>query len=168
MGRSAKRAYIGIGSNLGDRMKHCTGALERISRIPGCVLSGVSRWYRTKPVGVAGQEWYLNGAAALDAGIPRRGLLKALLDVEAEMGRVRKERWESRIIDLDILLFGSEVIDEAGLTLPHPRMHLRRFALVPLTELAPGLIHPVLGVRLEELLRGLPEGDQTVVPWMDE
>jgi 2-amino-4-hydroxy-6-hydroxymethyldihydropteridine diphosphokinase len=162
------RSYIGIGSNLGDRVKHCTAALERISGIPGCLLSGVSRWYRTKPVGVTGQEWYLNGVAALDAGIPARTLMKALLEVEEEMGRVRKERWESRIIDLDILLFGSEVIEEEGLSIPHPRMHLRRFALVPLAELAPGLIHPVIGLRLEDLLRGLPEGEQTVVPWKDE
>ena len=118
-------------------------------------------------MGVEGQGWYLNGVAALDVGIPARELLKNLLTLEEEMGRVRKERWEARIIDLDILLFGSDVIDEEGLTIPHPRMHLRRFVLVPLAELAPGLIHPVLGVRVEELLEGLPEDDQTVVPWKD-
>jgi 2-amino-4-hydroxy-6-hydroxymethyldihydropteridine diphosphokinase len=162
------RAYIGIGSNLGDRLKHCTGAVEGISRLQDCALSGRSAWYRTQPVGVAGQPWYLNGVVALDVGIPARRLLKNILTLEEEMGRMRKERWEARTIDLDILLFGSDVIDEEGLAIPHPRMHLRRFVLVPLTQLAPGLIHPVLGVRLEELLEKLPEDDQTVVPWKDE
>jgi 2-amino-4-hydroxy-6-hydroxymethyldihydropteridine diphosphokinase len=161
------RAYIGIGSNLGDRLKHCTGAVERISRLKGCTLSGGSAWYQTQPVGVAGQGWYLNGVIAVDVGIPARKLMKDLLDLEEEMGRVREERWEARVIDLDILLFGSEVIDEEGLTVPHPRMHLRRFVLVPLAELAPELIHPVLGVRVENLLERLPEDDQAVVPWKD-
>ena len=162
-----KRAYIGVGSNLGDRLKHCTRAVEEISRLRGCTLCGGSAWYQTQPVGVTGQGWYLNGVIALDAGIPARSLLKTILTLEEQMGRVRKERWEARIIDLDILLFGSEVIDEEGLTIPHPRMHLRRFVLVPLAELAPELIHPVLGVRVEILLERLPEDDQAVVPWKD-
>ena len=118
-------------------------------------------------MGVEGQGWYLNGVAALDAEIPARELLKNLLTLEAGMGRVRKERWEARIIDLDILLFGSDVIDEEGLIIPHPRMHQRRFVLVPLARLEPGLIHPVLGARVDELLEELPEDDQKVVPWKD-
>jgi 2-amino-4-hydroxy-6-hydroxymethyldihydropteridine diphosphokinase len=160
-----KRAYIGIGSNLGDRLKHCTTAVEKISGLPGCVLSGVSPWYRTQPVGVEGQGWYLNGVAAVEAEIPARELLKNLLAIEAQMGRVRKERWEARTIDLDILLFGSDVIDEEGLIIPHPHMHLRRFALVPLAQLDPALIHPVLGIRVGALLERLPEAGQEVSPW---
>lgn len=162
-----KRAYIGIGSNLGDRLAYCTRALERIREVDGSVFAGCSDWYWTKPVGVQGQEWYLNGVAALDVEISPRQLLNHLLSIEKEMGRVRKGRWEPRIIDLDILLFGSDRIDESGLCVPHPRIHLRRFVLIPLIQLAPGLVHPSLGLTLAELLEGLSEDEQSVVPYED-
>jgi len=154
-------AYIGIGSNLDEPAKRCLEAVERMEGLPQTRVEAVSRWYRSRPVGVDGQEWYVNGAAQLETELPARELLGGLLDIEADMGRVRKQRWEARIIDLDLVLYGSERILEPDLTVPHPRMHLRRFVLAPLTDLAPDLVHPVLEKTLADLLAGIePEGQE--------
>lgn len=160
-------AYIGIGSNLGDRRHNCVTAIEMIGEIPGCQLTGLSDLYLTEPVGVKGQNWYVNGVISISIEIPPQELLGTLLDIEEEMGRVRGERWESRIIDLDILLYGHEIIHEEDLTVPHPLMHLRKFVLVPLVQLAADLIHPSLGVTMAELLRRIPNNGQEVVPLED-
>ena len=162
-----KTAYIGIGSNLGDKRQNCLRAIEKIEQIPGCRLTGRSDWYLTEPVGVEGQDWYVNGVISLSTAISPQELLGSLLDIEAEMGRVREERWESRVIDLDILLYGQEIIDEEDLKVPHPLMHRRKFVLVPLVQLAPDLIHPSLGVSMAELLRRVRSNGQEVVPLED-
>lgn len=156
-------AYIGIGSNLGDRYRNCLDAVSRVHRIPDCRVTGVSGWFYTRPVGVKGQDWYINGAVSVRTKITAQELLRHLLVIEKDMGRVRIERWGPRTLDLDILLFGEEIIDEVNLKVPHPLMHLRRFALVPLVELAPGLVHPILGVPISQLLEGLPGNGQEVV-----
>ena len=157
-----KTAYIGIGSNLGDKLNNCLKAAEQAKKIPGCGFQALSRFFRTEPVGVEGQAWYINGVIALRTDISARDLLKALLAIEAHMGRERKEKWDSRAIDLDILLYGGDVIHEDGLKVPHPYMHLRRFVLVPMVQLAPDVIHPVLGQTMDELLEQLPEDGQAV------
>ena len=162
-----KTAYIGIGSNLGDKRHNCLTAIEMIEQIPGCQLTGRSAWYLTKPVGVKGQEWYMNGVVSISIEISPQALLRILLEIEADMGRVRGKRWESRIIDLDILLYGHEIINERDLTVPHPLMHLRKFVLVPLVQLDSNLIHPSLGVTMAELLRRIPNDGQEVVPLED-
>jgi len=162
-----KRAYIGIGSNLGDRESNCRAALERIGRLPECALAVVSDWYLTKPVGVEGQDWFLNGVAGVDAGISARSLLENLLAIEGELGRVRVARWEPRVIDLDILLYGEDIIHEEGLWIPHPRMHGRKFVLAPLIQLDPGLVHPSLKLTMAELLEQLSEDAQVAFPWKD-
>jgi 2-amino-4-hydroxy-6-hydroxymethyldihydropteridine diphosphokinase len=162
-----KTVYIGIGSNLGDKRHNCLTAIENIGQIPDCQITGRSDWYLTKPVGVEGQDWYVNGVISISIEISPQALLGTLLDIEAEMGRVRGERWESRIIDLDILLYGHEIINEEDLTVPHPLMHLRKFVLVPLVQLAPDLIHPSLGVSMAELLRKIPNNGQEIVPLED-
>jgi len=156
-------AYIGIGSNLGDRHHNCLMALEMIEQIPGCELIGLSNWYLTQPVGVKGQDWYVNGVVSVSTEIPPQDLLRRLLAIEADMGRVRSERWESRIIDLDILLYGQEIINEKNLTIPHPLMHLRKFVLVPMVQLGPNLIHPSLGMTVAKLLQKIPKNDQEVI-----
>ena len=135
-----------------------------MGEIPSCALSAVSGWYLTQPVGVTGQEWYVNGAAALSSTSTAEELLAHLLSIENLMGRVRSRKWEPRVIDLDLLLFGNEMIDKANLRIPHPQMHLRRFVLVPLSEIAPHIIHPRLGASVSELLRSLPEDQAEVLP----
>ncbi len=159
-----KTAYIGIGSNLGDKTNNCLEAVVRIDKISGCRVTTQSGFYRTQPVGVKGQDWYVNGVIVLSADISAQDLLKNLLAIEIDMGRERKRKWDSRIIDLDILLFGEDVISKKGLQVPHPLMHLRRFVLVPMVSLAPDLVHPVLGKSMAELLVNSPEKEQPVVP----
>ena len=143
------RAYVGVGANLGDREATIRAAL---AALPGVV--GVSRLRETDPVGVVDQPPFLNGAAALETDFSPRELLGALLAVERELGRERRERWGPRTIDLDLLLYGDETIDEPGLTVPHPRLHERRFALEPLLDLDPELAIPGRG-RVADLLTGL-------------
>jgi 2-amino-4-hydroxy-6-hydroxymethyldihydropteridine diphosphokinase len=111
---------------------------------------------------VEDQDWFINGVASLTTEISPQVLLRKVLDIEGDMGRVRRERWGPRIIDLDILLFGQEIIHEENLKVPHPFMHLRRFVLEPLVQLVPDLIHPSLGMSIKALLRRLPEDDQVV------
>jgi 2-amino-4-hydroxy-6-hydroxymethyldihydropteridine diphosphokinase len=158
-----KTAYIGIGSNLGDRKGHCLAALERMAEIPGCTVLGRSDWYLTEPVGVEDQDWYVNGVVSLSVEISAEDLLGHLLGIEKHLGRVRTERWGPRTIDLDLLLFGEEIINKEHLKIPHPLMHRRRFVLVPMAQMAPHVIHPVLGVSIEALLERFSGSDQDIV-----
>jgi 2-amino-4-hydroxy-6-hydroxymethyldihydropteridine diphosphokinase len=151
-------AYIGIGSNLGDAYNNCLIAVEKIGRVSGCSLLGISPWYKTEPVGVKNQDWYVNGVVSISTNMAARNLIKILLAIEEDMGRIRKERWASRIIDLDILIFGPDIIREENLTIPHPFMHQRRFVMAPMVDLAPNLVHPVLGKTMLELLKTI-KGD---------
>jgi 2-amino-4-hydroxy-6-hydroxymethyldihydropteridine diphosphokinase len=158
-----KTAYIGIGSNLGDKLSNCLSAIDRIDAIPGIKVTAQSDFYRTSPVGVEVQDWYVNGVVAVTTDDTAQHLLKRLLAIEADMGRERRRKWDSRIIDLDILLFGDDIIDAENLKVPHPMMHLRKFVLVPMVSMAPHLIHPILGKPLLELLNGISDESQAVV-----
>jgi 2-amino-4-hydroxy-6-hydroxymethyldihydropteridine diphosphokinase len=142
-------AYVGLGANLGDREATIRAA---IAELPGVL--GVSTLRETDPVGVTDQPRFLNGVAALETGLQPQELLDLLLAVERRLGRERRERWGPRTIDLDLLLYGDEVIDEEGLTVPHPHLHERRFVLEPLAEIAPSLVIPGLG-GVEDLLAEL-------------
>jgi 2-amino-4-hydroxy-6-hydroxymethyldihydropteridine diphosphokinase len=128
--------------------------LELLGRAPGVDILAVSELRETEPVGVIEQPRFLNGAAALETSLSAGELLDLLLEVERTLGRVRDERWGPRLIDLDLLLYGAETIDEPGLDLPHPRLHERRFALEPLAELDPELVIPGRG-RVSALLSAL-------------
>jgi 2-amino-4-hydroxy-6-hydroxymethyldihydropteridine diphosphokinase len=132
------RAYLGLGSNLGDRSENLRRAVELLAARDGVTVVRTSNVYESDPVGPP-QPDFLNAVAEIDTTLSARGLLDACLGVEAELGRVRQERWGPRIIDIDLLVFGDEHIDEPDLTVPHPRMHERPFVLVPLAELAPDL-----------------------------
>jgi 2-amino-4-hydroxy-6-hydroxymethyldihydropteridine diphosphokinase len=147
-------AYVGLGANLGDREESIRDALRLLGERPGVTVIAVSALRETDPVGRQDQPRFLNGAAELDTTLPPRRLLDALLDVERQLGRERRERWGPRTIDLDLLLYGTERIVEPGLTVPHPRLHERRFALEPLAELAPDLDVPGRG-RVSDLLARL-------------
>ena len=138
-------AFVGIGSNLGDREGHLSRALDLLAAEEGIEIVAVSVLRETEPVGPVEQGPFLNGAVQVQTDLAPRELLERLLDVEQRLGRARAERFGPRTIDLDLLLYGDEVIDEPGLTLPHPRLHERRFALEPLAELAPDLFVPGRG-----------------------
>ena len=147
------RAYVGLGANLGDREGALRAALAALDATEGIEVVAVSMFRETDPVDYLDQPKFLNGAAALDTTLDPRELLDALLEVERSLGRTREgPRFGPRTIDLDLLLYGDESFDEPGLTVPHPRLHLRAFALEPLAELDPGLVVPGHGPL--ETLRG--------------
>jgi len=138
-------AYVGIGANLGPREETLHRAVEVLGRADGVEVVGVSDLRETDPVGVIDQPPFLNGAVAIETTLPARALLDLLLEIERSLGRVRGERWGPRIVDLDLLVYGNEVVDEPGLRVPHPRLHERRFALEPLADLRPELEIPGRG-----------------------
>ena len=147
------RAYVGLGANLGDREGALRAALAALAATDGIDVIATSTFRETDPVDYLDQPRFLNGAAALDTTLAPRELLDALLEVERSLGRTREgPRFGPRTIDLDLLLYGDESLDEPGLTVPHPRLHVRAFALEPLAELAPGLVVPGHG-SLETLLQ---------------
>jgi 2-amino-4-hydroxy-6-hydroxymethyldihydropteridine diphosphokinase len=140
------RAYVGLGANLGPREETLRRAIALLTAERGVEVVAVSALRETDPVGIVDQPRFLNGAVALETELGPRELLDVLLRIERELGRVRGgSRWGPRIVDLDLLLYASEELDEPGLTIPHPRLHERRFALEPLAELDPGLEIPGLG-----------------------
>jgi 2-amino-4-hydroxy-6-hydroxymethyldihydropteridine diphosphokinase len=146
-------AFVALGSNVGDRAAHLDFALGELARTPGLRVRAVSRVRETEPCGGPPQGPYLNAVVALEVECTARRLLERCLEIEALAGRVRgAARAAPRTLDLDLLLFGAERIDEPDLVVPHPRLHERVFALGPLCELAPDLRHPVLGERMRDLL----------------
>jgi 2-amino-4-hydroxy-6-hydroxymethyldihydropteridine diphosphokinase len=149
------RAYVGLGANLGDREAMLRSALEQLAAEPRLELVGVSAFRDTAPVGVVDQPRFLNAAAAVETALPARELLDRLLGIERRLGRTREgRRFGPRTIDLDLLLYGDERIDEPGLEVPHPRLHERLFALEPLADLDPDLVVPGRG-PLAHLVAGL-------------
>jgi len=137
---TAIRACVGLGGNVGNVARTLAGAFDALGRLPRTRLLRVSRLYRTPAWGHTGQPDFLNAAAVLDTALPARGLLDGLLAIERGFGRKRDPdglRWGPRTLDLDLLLYGEAIIDEPGLQVPHPHLHERAFALVPLAEIAP-------------------------------
>jgi 2-amino-4-hydroxy-6-hydroxymethyldihydropteridine diphosphokinase len=164
------RAFIGIGTNLGDRLANYHEALERIGKLRQTRIVRQSSIYETDPVGeVIGP--FLNGAVEVETEFPAEPLMHQLLSIERAMGRKRvrmpkgaaRAKYKPRIIDLDLLFFNSEMIDTPKLTVPHPRLQERRFVLVPMSELAPALIHPRLNASISELLAGLKSPQRVVL-----
>jgi 2-amino-4-hydroxy-6-hydroxymethyldihydropteridine diphosphokinase len=149
------RAFVGLGSNLGDRAANLRDALEALAAEPGVAVTAVSSFRDTEPVGLKEQPRFLNAAAALETELAPRALLERLLAVERGLGRTREgPRFGPRAIDLDLLVYGEQRIDEPGLEVPHPRLHERRFVLEPLVELDPALVVPGHG-RVDALLATL-------------
>lgn len=150
-------AFIGLGSNLGDRPAHLDLGFTGLERLEATTLLHQSSIHETQPVGPVTQGLYLNAVAAIETTLTARELLDHLMRIESEAGRDRQEeqRWGPRTLDLDLLLYGDAVITQEGLTVPHPRMHLRHFVLGPLCELAPDLSHPVLRQTMRGLLESL-------------
>jgi 2-amino-4-hydroxy-6-hydroxymethyldihydropteridine diphosphokinase len=140
------RAYVGLGSNVGDRERMLWSAIHMLAFNPEVDVAAVSTFRETAPVGYLDQPDFLNAAVAVDTELSARALLDLLLSIELGLGRTREgQRFGPRTIDLDLLLYGDETLAEPGLTVPHPRLHERRFVLEPLAELDPGLTVPEMG-----------------------
>jgi 2-amino-4-hydroxy-6-hydroxymethyldihydropteridine diphosphokinase len=152
-------AFIGLGANLGDRMETLGAAVEQLAREPGFLLRATSRVYETEPVGPP-QPRYLNAVVRIGTLLSPRVTLRRLLEIEELLGRVRREHWGSREIDLDLLLYGDRIVAEGALRVPHPHLHERAFALVPLAEIAPDAYHPQMARSAAEMLAALPESDR--------
>jgi 2-amino-4-hydroxy-6-hydroxymethyldihydropteridine diphosphokinase len=148
--------YIALGANLGDRATNLRAALGLISITPGVRVKRVSRFMENPAVGgPPDSPPFLNAAAAIETNVEPHDLLTRLLEIERQIGRVRSKKNDPRPIDLDIILYGDTVIETPDLVVPHPLMHERRFVLQPLAEIAPEMVHPKFGKRVDELLRGL-------------
>jgi len=150
-------AYLLLGSNQGERAAILQKARERLQQLSVAPI-GVSSLYESEPWGFEAETWFINQAVKIDTDLKPHDLLMKILEIEKSLGRVRENGGEriagysSRTIDIDILFYEDIVNDTVDLQLPHPRMHLRRFVLLPLSEIAPGLIHPVLNVSIKKLL----------------
>jgi 2-amino-4-hydroxy-6-hydroxymethyldihydropteridine diphosphokinase len=147
-------AFVGLGSNMGNKEENIKKALLELVRTEGINVKRVSSLYATQPVGYIQQDWFLNAVAAVDTSLSASALLQRLLAIETALGRKRTVRWGPRVIDLDLLLYDQEIRETESLTLPHPRMYERAFVMVPLTEIAPDLVLPS-GQTTREILMGL-------------
>jgi len=151
-----KTVYLSLGSNVGDRQANLDLAISQLATI-GTVLRR-SAFYETEPMEVTDQPWFLNCAVELETELMPKQFISAVLDVERSMGRKRTKKKGPRSIDIDVVLFGKSIVEMKGLTVPHPAMHLRRFVLEPMVEIAPEVRHPVFKRSMRELRDALPAG----------
>lgn len=158
--------YIGFGSNIGDRLSYIQNAIQHIAQTKGIIIHKISSLYKTSPVGYDAQDDFLNGVVAIQTDLPPLNLLHTLKQIETSVGRQHRSRWGPREIDLDILIYADVCQKTTEITIPHPEMHLRRFVLVPLVELAPDIVHPIFKETIQNLLNNL-ETDQSIVKCED-
>jgi 2-amino-4-hydroxy-6-hydroxymethyldihydropteridine diphosphokinase len=157
------RAYVGIGANLGDRAAQVCFARRALDDLSDTRVTACSEVYETAPVGPGEQRPYYNAAVELETGLSPESILRGLLAIEQQAGRHRREKWGPRTLDLDLLLYGERVISTEELSVPHPFLHERPFVLRPLADIDPGLVHPLLQMRVSELLSYLPPFDMKQV-----
>jgi 2-amino-4-hydroxy-6-hydroxymethyldihydropteridine diphosphokinase len=154
-------AYIGIGSNLGDKLNQCERAISEILKIDRHKLLARSPLFKTKPIGYTSQDWFVNGAIKIETDLDAVELFRTLKAIESQLGRTKTFRWGPRTIDLDILFFDDIEIHTEELQIPHPLIQDRQFVLIPLAEIDRHLIHPVFKKTIQELLNNSKE-DQGV------
>jgi 2-amino-4-hydroxy-6-hydroxymethyldihydropteridine diphosphokinase len=158
-------AVIAIGSNLGRKVENCRRAIAALEALPNSRVTDTSRFYRTAPVGYRDQDWFINAAVVLETALAPLALLRALQGIQRRAGRKRQTvRFGPRILDLDIIFYDDAVIDTPELTLPHPRMHERRFVLQPICDMNPAIFHPVLGECAKTLLDRIDDELQIIEP----
>lgn len=156
-------AFISVGSNMGDKAGNCRRGIAALEEAGGVRVLARSRVYRTEPVDFTDQDWFVNLVIKIETGLDPDALLERTQAVQAAAGRtVEAVRFGPRVLDLDILLYDRLVLERPGLSIPHPRMHLRRFVLIPLCDIDPGVVHPRLGVDAGSLLAGLDKEGQEV------
>jgi len=156
-------AYIGLGANLGEPRRQLEEALRLLAQAEEVEVVKVSTFYLNPPLGPPEQPWYVNAVAQVRTRLAPEELLRVLRRVEEALGRVRGERWGPRLLDLDLLLYGGEVLSAGELVVPHPELHRRAFVLVPLAEIAPEAYHPVLQKTAAELVAELKPQDREVL-----
>lgn len=152
------KVYLGLGSNVGDRERQLKEALRLLDAQQGIKVTQVSSLYETAPVGYVDQPDFLNLCAEIETNLSPQAVLKSGLDIEQQLHRVRKERWGPRTLDIDVLLYGNEIIEDQDLSIPHPRMAERAFVLIPLQEIAPEAINP----RTQTKIKDIEVPDETV------
>ena len=156
-------AYIGLGSNLGDRVGYIQQAHKLLNDTEGVTVINSSSLYETEPWGLKNQEWFVNAVLEIETTLSSHILLEECQRIEKQLGRIRHPeapQWSARTIDIDILLYDNQVIADNALQIPHPRLHQRAYALVPLLEIASDLIHPILGRTMEEIHNDLPDPEE--------
>jgi 2-amino-4-hydroxy-6-hydroxymethyldihydropteridine diphosphokinase len=152
-----KKTFLGLGSNLDDREKILNDSMKMIEESIGKIIS-CSSVYQTEPLGFKSENEFLNMVISVETNLSASGLLGRILMIESQLGRIRYEnKYSSRKIDIDILLYNNEIVDEPALKIPHPQMHERRFVLVPLCEIAPTLTHPILKKTMRSILKSCPD-----------
>ncbi len=149
-----QKCAIALGSNLGDSLNILETTIILLSQHPSIELIAYSPWYQTTPIGPP-QPDYLNGCAILETSLTPEDLLQTLLGIEQKFGRIRREKWGPRTLDLDLLLYGNLILETPTLTIPHPLMLERAFVLVPLTDIAASWVHPISKKMIQEHLKGL-------------
>lgn len=157
MGHDTKRSmtqqtkvYLHMGSNQGQRLEHLTRAEKQLTKRIGSI-SKKSNYYETEAWGKTDQPDFINQALELHTGLDAKTILREILNLELDLGRIRKEQWGQRIIDIDILFYGQSIIKQPDLQIPHPRLHLRNFVLIPMMEISADFIHPIFKLSIEEL-----------------
>lgn len=150
-------AYIGFGSNIGDRLSYIKQSLHHLSQTNGIIISRISSIYETEPVGNIDQDMFLNGVVKIETHHSPQTLLNILKTIEFNIGRQHRIHWGPREIDMDVLIYGDLCVQTPELIIPHPEMHHRRFVLVPLIEIAPNLVHPIFKNTIQYLLNNLED-----------
>jgi len=159
-------AYIGAGSNMGDKLLNCKNGISALTTTPNVVEKEWSRFYKTEPVDYKNQDWFINVVVKVETTLAPFELLKRLKSIEREAGRVDGAiRFGPRVLDLDIILYDDWVKNSSELVVPHPRMHKRRFVLRPICDIDPTIVHPVLKKEMQALLDVLDENDQRIVEY---
>jgi 2-amino-4-hydroxy-6-hydroxymethyldihydropteridine diphosphokinase len=159
-------AYIGVGSNIGDKLLNCKNGIVALAKLQNTHLKKLSRCYQTEPVDYKHQDWFINCVVKIETDLDAFQLVKELKSIEHDAGRMDDTvRFGPRILDMDILLFDNIVMNSCGLIIPHPRMHKRRFVLKPICDIEPSIVHPVLHKEMRYLLADLEENGQRIIEY---